>query len=245
MRINIRIAVLSLLLVVLVAVGVCTDDSCASTHAVHSPPPATVAEKIISHSLDFRISGETSLRTIGGGTYVKHDGVPYVLTALHVWDVLIEMDNADCIAVCHKNDCVCVSDEDEVASEIVEDWALIRLPRTVEGTKPAKMSKKTFPVGTQVYIVGAPDGVALIVTQGMIAARTNTSREPFPHYMIDGYAYYGSSGGGLFTKRGKLIGVVTSIDTNVGILLGFPFPHENPNLVYATPLSEVSFPSEE
>tara|TARA_Y100000310_G_scaffold217314_1_gene218383 strand:+ start:1298 stop:2035 length:738 start_codon:yes stop_codon:yes gene_type:complete len=244
MRRNFRPAILALLLVALVCIGVHTDDSCASTHRIQPPPlPVSVGEKIVKHSLDFRMPSMGNLRTVGGGTFIKHKGVPYALTANHVWNALVEKDESGCIAVCHEDDCVCVSEEDCVSNNETEDWALIRLPRKIDDTTPAKMSTRTRPIGTATYIVGCPDGVALMVTHGIIAAYISTTSEPFPHYMVDGYAYYGSSGGGLFTRRGVLIGIVTAIPARVGVVLGFPFPIENPNLVIVTPLAEVDFPT--
>ena len=241
MRPNIRTVILALLLVVCVAIGVSTRDTC-TTHEVGDPPALTVGEKIVKHSLDFRMSLKDDMRTIGGGTYIEHEDIPYALTADHVWEALVERDRTGCIAICHKDDCVCVSTRDCVSSDTVEDWALIELPRALDGTKPAKISKRTRPVGTSVYIVGCPDGMALMVTHGIIAARVDTPGEPFPHYVVDGYAFYGSSGGGLFTSNGVYIGIVTQIPSRVGVLLGFQFPIENPNLVIITPLSEVLFP---
>ena len=239
-----RTVILATMLATLLLLGLATGGTaCCHTHRVlPSQTSEDVVGRVMSHSVAVQAkSSEGSFVNIGGGTYVEFLRQPHILTAYHVWEYSVD-NNDGCTPICYESDCVCTAEEDLIFADEVEDWALIRLPRELEGSSPAKVDATIQPRGSFTFTVGCPDGMDPLVTHGMISGYGvfSDGMIPVAHYIIDGYAYYGSSGGGVFSQKGKLIGVVVAVDVVVlGGSLGLPLPLENLNIYFVMPLSEI------
>lgn len=101
-----------------------------------------------------------------------------------------------------------------VARDRPRDLCLLR-PDDLDrlSTRPAELARvKDLEVGDRVYAIGAPHGFDLTLTDGLVSgfrdlggARLIQSTAPISH---------GSSGGGLFDARGRLVGVTTMFLAN-------------------------------
>lgn len=239
---SIRRALLTVALALMLIIGTLSGGSCCMHRASKS---FTVPEDILSHSLSLTLHTESGKHSVGSGTYVVLNDKPCILTAAHVWSALVSMAvlSEDGIPLaCHGNDCVTIGPEFTVHMDSSEDWAIIALPRVLEDSTPATLSTKISDIGDRVYLVGYPQGTELLL-HGMVAGFTRIDPDPYTYYVIDGYACYGSSGGGMYTKDGKLVGIAIAIGTLRGNvlsrMLGAPVPIEDPNIVYVLPLREL------
>ncbi len=92
----------------------------------------------------------------------------------------------------------------------------------IEG-KPAQLGKATdLKVGDPVYAVGAPQGLELSLSDGIVAQLRG---EPSPLIQTTAAISSGSSGGGLFDKEGRLVGL-TTFYLEGGQSLNFAMPVE-------------------
>jgi hypothetical protein len=69
-------------------------------------------------------------------------------------------------------------------------------------------SLDTVRVGTELYSIGCCDGFAPLVGEGLLAKW----RESPPYFgMYSGGVTFGHSGGGIYTKNGKLVGIIVGL----------------------------------
>jgi S1-C subfamily serine protease len=118
---------------------------------------------------------------------------------------------------------------DRYTNDLYGDWALFQLIEAPRGMKPAKLRKKAAIIGEPIHIFAAPSGDPAIMTSG----RVSGVEEDGPTNLIrtDAYVYFGSSGGGLYDRKGRLIGVVVALRA----VRGHPLPHAN----YAVPVVRI------
>ena len=208
-------------------------------HRVNPDLGFNIPEQISSHLLSIQIqdSHTGDKYPVGSGTYIELDGSPYVLTAFHVWGVIpIIVENNTAVACYTHDNCVELVVAPPMAYDPGEDWAIVSMPSAIDGMSPAPISNKQARLGEEVWAAGHPDSIRTVV-HGTIAGHTTLPGEPFMHYIVDGYAYFGSSGGGLFNAKGELIGIMEAIDVfmNYETLERTP----NPNLFYCVPVLEI------
>lgn len=79
----------------------------------------------------------------------------------------------------------------------------------------------TVKVGEYVYAIGNPEGLERTLTEGLVSAIRNTDGRTL--IQTNASVTHGSSGGGLFDERGKLIGI-TSSGVKEGVGLNFAVP---------------------
>jgi len=91
-----------------------------------------------------------------------------------------------------------------VYSDVKRDIAIMS---TSYGIKPARLSSRLPEVGEQVFAIGAPRGLTQTLSNGLVSgvrsdggARLIQTNAPITH---------GSSGGGLFDSKGRLLGITT------------------------------------
>lgn len=107
-------------------------------------------------------------------------------------------------------------------TDIKRDLCLLQ----VEGLKAPAVSLRTsdIEIGEQVYAVGNPLGIGLSVSKGLISNKLSDNNNE-PKLITNSVVSPGSSGGGLFDRDGKLIGVTTAIlvtGQNVNVALSVP-----------------------
>ena len=87
------------------------------------------------------------------------------------------------------------------------DLVLLRVPGAE--LHPASIRpSKSLKVGERVYAIGAPRGLELSISEGLVAALREGTKTPFVQTTAALSA--GSSGGGLFDADGRLVGITTS-----------------------------------
>ena len=156
-------------------------------------------------------------RGIGSAILVKEDEL---LTAAHVVDGVSKMQ-------------VLFKDGVEIEATVVasiqsSDIALIRLvkPNTTAPIAKLADSDKT-PVGSPVYVIGAPFGIAQTLSIGHLSGRLNRGEmaggAPIEFLQTDTAINTGNSGGPMFNIDGEVIGVVSFIMTKSGGFDGIGF----------------------
>jgi serine protease Do len=156
---------------------------------------------------------------VGSGVLVSSDGK--VLTAAHVVQI------ADEITV-HF-----LGGQTEtarvIASEPRADLALLQLSHVPAGVQPVPMGDSNIvQVGEQVFVVGAPYGIAHSLTVGYVSGRhkpnTIYAEMPLAEFLqTDAAINQGNSGGPMFNLNGEVIGIVSHIISKSGGFEGLGF----------------------
>ena len=103
-----------------------------------------------------------------------------------------------------------------------KDLCLLNAPGLV--AEPARLGKTArLKVGDPVYAVGAPQGLELSLSEGIISQLRGDG--PYPIIQITVAISPGSSGGGLFNAKGELVGI-TTFYLKEGQSLNFALPVE-------------------
>jgi serine protease Do len=156
---------------------------------------------------------------VGSGVLVSSDGK--VLTAAHVVQI------ADEITVQFLGGET--ASARVIASETRADVALLQLSRVPAGVQPARIGdSSSVQVGEQVFIVGAPYGIAHSLTVGYVSGRhkPNTIYAEMPLAELlqtDAAINQGNSGGPMFNLNGEVIGIVSHIISKSGGFEGLGF----------------------
>ncbi|HEV8441131.1 MAG TPA: trypsin-like peptidase domain-containing protein [Methylomirabilota bacterium] len=156
---------------------------------------------------------------VGSGVLASADGK--VLTAAHVVQIademMVEFLGGEAVPA------------RVVSSEPRSDLALLQLARVPAGVKPAQLGDSASTrVGEQVFIVGAPYGIAHSLTVGYLSARhkpnTIYAEMPLAEFLqTDAAINQGNSGGPMFNMRGEVIGIVSHIISKSGGFEGLGF----------------------
>jgi len=155
---------------------------------------------------------------LGSGVLVDKQ---QVLTAAHV------VQTADSVTVHFHNHTAIKARV--VASSPATDVALLELEQKPAGLSPAPIGNSDkVKVGSQVFIIGAPYGLAYTLTTGHISNRIKvpevTNRlVPLELFQTDAAINQGNSGGPLFNMKGEVIGVVSHILSKSGGFEGLGF----------------------
>jgi S1-C subfamily serine protease len=156
---------------------------------------------------------------VGSGVLVSPDGK--VLTAAHVVQI------ADEITVGFLGGESVPARV--IGSEPRADLALLELERVPAGVQPARLGDSaSVQVGEQVFIIGAPYGIAHTLTVGYVSARhkpnTIYAEMPLAEFLqTDAAINQGNSGGPMFNLKGEVIGVVSHIISKSGGFEGLGF----------------------
>ncbi len=156
----------------------------------------------------------------GSGVVVTEDG--HILTAAHVVQtaskILVEF---------HEGSRVLAT---IISSDPLIDLALLRLEDDLPpGVGVAKLGDSDKPrIGSQVFAVGAPLGVARTLTVGYLSARRVAPSMTDPEDTVevlqtDAAINPGNSGGPLFSMNCEVIGVISYINTRTGGNQGLGF----------------------
>jgi hypothetical protein len=184
----------------------------ASSPAVAAMAPAhrpaagasnAVVEKALSAVVTLSV-GDAS----GSGFFVTADGL--IVTNAHV------------VAGAGKL-IVKTSGGDEYLGRVVNvaedrDLALVRAP--VSGAAHLLLAGESAAIGTDVYAVGSPLGLAGTVTKGIVSGLRTLSGVRY--VQLDAAINHGNSGGPLIDMKGRVVGVNTwKVSTDVAESIGF------------------------
>ncbi len=170
---------------------------------------------------------QRSGRYRGTGTYFKYRGHHIVVTAAHIWaeSVPEPLSSAAMISAPHE----------EVIGKIVYwdkyvDIAILVVPAMASRTPAKFVRDPDYTVGQEVVYSGFPGANSLLTFNGELAG-DGYGTDLAMHSM----AWGGSSGSGVFDKKGRFVGVVSSI--MVG--RGFMGPQLVGTVVYVAPANLI------
>jgi S1-C subfamily serine protease len=145
--------------------------------------------------------------SLGSGVTIKYNGQYYILSAGHMvdndTDNIILMENGNVIGELEVVKKEYTFNEKEINGN---DLTLFR-PKN-KNLKPrfyVELANAELTVGNEIYIVGNPLGMEDVVSDGRIAIYEGNFM-----YYID-HTYFGNSGGGVYTRDGKLLGIVSHL----------------------------------
>lgn len=164
---------------------------------------------------------EVAAAGLGSGVLVDDAG--HVVTAAHV------VQTADQVEA-HFSDGTVVGAR-VVASSPDHDLALLELERVPTGARPVKLADSDdVAIGEQVFVVGAPYGIAHSMSVGYISGRHQVGEDgaavgPFRAevFQTDAAINQGNSGGPMFNLDGEVVGIVSYILTRSGGFDGIGF----------------------
>jgi len=149
--------------------------------------------------------------TQGSGVTLKYNDKYYVLSAGHMVDketdeiYMSENGTTICklkiIKINKKKDLVLFAPENE---DIIPHYY-------------SELAEKDSSISEEVYVVGNPIGIEDVLSEARIIKYTEDY-----FYFLD-HSYFGSSGGGIFTLDGKLLGIISHMqwaDPNPGNIMG-------------------------
>jgi len=156
---------------------------------------------------------------LGSGFLISADG--QIVTAAHVVQV------ADEVSVRFVTGDVVRAKI--VASDPSADVALIKAESVPAGIEPVVLGDSdTARVGDEVFVIGAPFGIAHSLTAGHVSARRTPSQlfggfDQVEILQTDAAINQGNSGGPMFNLRGEAIGIVSHILSTSGGFEGVGF----------------------
>lgn len=161
----------------------------------------------------------SSAESLGSGVLISRDG--RVMTAAHL------VQTANTIKVKFGGDEVI--DARVVASAPLADVALLQLEHVPQGAVVARLGDSSRAnVGDQVFVVGAPYGLAHTLTVGYLSARHKPNIvlggfETSEIFQTDAAVNQGNSGGPMFNMEGEVIGILSRILSKSGGSEGLGF----------------------
>jgi S1-C subfamily serine protease len=156
---------------------------------------------------------------LGSGFLISADGK--IVTAAHVVQV------ADEVSVRFVTGDVVTARV--LASDPSADVALIKVDSVPAGIEPVVLGDSDAArVGDQVFVIGAPYGIAHSLTAGHVSGRRTPSQlfggfEQVELLQTDAAINQGNSGGPMFNMRGEAIGIVSHILSSSGGFQGVGF----------------------
>jgi serine protease Do len=104
------------------------------------------------------------------------------------------------------------------------DLCLLAVSEDLPGEPVTIAPAESVAVGGRVYAIGAPLGLELSLTEGLVSALRDVVNEPLQSIQFSAATAPGSSGGGLFDDCGRLIGLTSAIAAKENESLGFAHP---------------------
>lgn len=220
---------LSLAVVLVLLLG-----SCCAKHVPHAKRDVSVSRDILLSSGAIVIASPFGDLPVGSATFVKSEIGNIVITAQHVAEIqdslpvplrVCAFENmADCI-VLERNYLL------DSSMSVASDWAIFQIDEFPESVEPAKIGNRLPEIGEEVIICGIPQGHTPWLSYGHVGYVWE--EEAGTIFGVDGFAFFGSSGGGVFDKSGKLIGVTSAVGASRW------GPQEDK--VFVTPIANINF----
>lgn len=152
--------------------------------------------------------------SLGSGVSIKYKGQFYILSAGHLatkttigtQDILELWENGQRICALKIIKHSVMSFNNENKDDFTKGVDLLLLKPINPLYYPlyyVELDDKEPVTASEIYIVGNPMGIEDVVSMGRIIQYQNN----FMYYI--NHTYFGNSGGGIYTKQGKLIGIVS------------------------------------
>jgi len=154
------------------------------------------------------VVNNVTAESLGSGVTIKYKNKFYILTAGHMLDnkddKLTLSENGSYIGELEVVKWDYTWDDDTIDVTKVKDLLLLKVKNPNITPKFYVELADTEPItSSEVYIVGNPAGMEDVLCEGRVIRYA----ENFVYYI--NHTYYGNSGGGLYTKDGKLVGIVS------------------------------------
>ena len=110
-----------------------------------------------------------------------------------------------------------------VGRDPLADLALLKILDSDKKLKPLKFAKDTekLEVGTEVFALGHPMGMAWTTTKGIISSNERYARHPYIHALqTDAAINKGNSGGPLLNMQGEIIGINALMVSRISEIAG-------------------------
>jgi len=163
-----------------------------------------------------------SRQALGAGIIVSVDG--YVVTNAHVVE-----DAKKIILETSENE---IFSADLLGTDAKTDIALLKIKKPLNLEMAHFGNSDGIRVGNQVFAIGNPFGLGNSVSLGIISAKErDIEKGPYDNFLqTDATINQGNSGGPLFNRDGKIIGMNTAIFSNDG---------QNTGIGFATPSNMI------
>ena len=181
----------------------------ANADTLNEPRIVNVAETELGDSQ--RLSRKSAVKIItplgghGSGTYVKVNGVFGILTAGHVAD----QEGVYLIKTEHE-----MSFAYRAWKSRDGDVAFLVLNERFKGASFIRLSNyRDPPIGAQLTYTGCPSSYEFLTITGRLAGFTELQWGENVERMLlmNGFAWFGSSGSGIITNSGDLVGVLSAV----------------------------------
>ncbi len=199
------------------------------------PSPADASNEIETaarSSVQIQIYGwDEEWTGIGSGVLIRDNDIGLaIITAQHVAEATYFQYRA--CSVLELEECVLLGNyQMDESMTLDSDWAIYPIDeKPSKYMRPAKVSHRVPRLGEELVQLGIPGGdtpffntaeVAWVYTDG---------------YMLHGFAYPGSSGGGVFDHRGRLVGLTTKVKVLPDV---FGMPDLMVDMVWVTPVKDI------
>ena len=201
-----------------------TEEVLPETASASEPLLEDVIEKVSPTVVDISVETADGEQASGAGIVVSADG--FVVTNAHVVEDAVHTS-------------LTTVNEDEYDAEIIgvdakTDIALLKVTQSL-GMEAARFADSdNVRVGNSVFAIGNPYGLGSSVSLGIISAKErDIAKGPYDNFLqTDAAINQGNSGGPLFNRQGKIIGMNTAIFSTDG---------RNQGLGFATPSNTVQW----
>lgn len=160
-------------------------------------------QQALNSSVEIQVQLGSNWTTMGSGVEVVDSNLGVsIVTAKHVavFSTVVPM------RACTENESDCTTLGSYYSSSSVaepSDWAVFQLDQKIKHTHPTRLAKPDR-IGETVWEIGNPHGVP-------VCAKGELSYPIGGMFVVHGFAYPGSSGGGVFNNRGELLGIMVAI----------------------------------
>lgn len=183
-------------------------------------------------------SSVVAVNTASGVVVYSNDNSALVLTSLHV--VGADIFSTMCSGCYYETEVGIPGYDDmelfkplSIEFDALNDLALI-LVKTNRKMPYVNIGNRILTAGDDIYTVSNPQGLFRSLKKGVISAKNRIKGNSFVNE-ISGGAIFGSSGGGVFSSAGELIGIICSVR-----MLETPYCSENGECI-TIPLPFIGF----
>jgi|14_taG_2_1085336.scaffolds.fasta_scaffold00681_12 hypothetical protein len=199
------------LMTMLLALCLVSPRSTEAITKTYTPEAAAAIER--TATVTFLPEGAVEGIVIGSGWAVKKDGSFKLVTAQHVGLALAGL--AGSLEFCSiENECVAVDFRQGVGPVLgagtTLDWIYWEVDELPRGLRASRVGGDPV-IGEPVCVAGAPLGRVGEYTCGQV------TNDLGPFFYLDARVLPGNSGGPVFDQRGRVIGMVVSIDFPEGL----------------------------
>ena len=151
---------------------------------------------------------DEGITSTSSGTYISHKGLNYIITSAH--SLIGTCSTTVIIADDFIFDCqefIYVDSHKDVALLQIEE-IFNRNPITISNLLYGEnVTKNNLGVHEKTFYTGYPQAMGPLTFDGKIVSHT-TQNDTF---LVNSYAWAGSSGSGVFNTKGNLIGIITAV----------------------------------